>query len=496
MSQHYTAQRGNRASGGRSNAGQPQSSGPKSFRCDIGGEWKPLDGFSKKFQRLAEKTNFNPAKSGMICRVHSGEPALEAKCEGPCGRILPLNSFSKSSRTHGVIYCIQCQSWISTQHAENGRTPYAAPHHERDIDEQQCGIGLPMMPEAYAEVDTDDDDDEDVEEILAPATGMANRSFRYGSSEASSFQGRTASIIAPSVSTAPREAVSHRAPPHLQGSQSQSNITSGVSESGSVTHAGWVPPHLRGAESGSTESGATPAQAPANLTNDHEGVRQQFFVSAVRAGDDGNNLMTLPESGPSTSPGLIQPQQHHSADQSSVQSANEYYKTKGTNNRRDEPTQPVQVTRAQKSGVPPHLQGPSSSAGRQTPRSNRWGKSSESRISQSDVQTISTATTVRQQRANQAFYNAWDDTGARHARPVAPPSTTTDGGNSVFMAVTAQQVPTPNTGGFARGYSAQTARDAESAAEGEVQNNFSKMTISKTSTAYNFDSDGSGSDVM
>ncbi|RXG50620.1 hypothetical protein VDGE_06936 [Verticillium dahliae] len=100
----------------------------------------------------------------MICRVHSGEPALEAKCNGPCGRVLPLNSFSKSSRSKGVHLCIQCQSWISTQDAEDGRTPIAAPSHERDFDEQINGVRLPLVPDLYAEyagLDEDDDYDEE-----------------------------------------------------------------------------------------------------------------------------------------------------------------------------------------------------------------------------------------------------------------------------------------------------------------------------------------------
>ncbi|KAG7125276.1 hypothetical protein HYQ45_013279 [Verticillium longisporum] len=176
MSNANNSQNG-RFPGNGSNPTQMQRSGPRSFRCDIGGEWKPLDGFSKRFQKMSSKPRFDPARSGMICRVHSGEPALEAKCNGPCGRVLPLNSFSKSSRSKGVHLCIQCQSWISTQDAENGRTPIAAPSHERDFDEQIKGIHLPLVPDLHAEyVGSDEDDDYD-EELIGPIRGMAANSF-------------------------------------------------------------------------------------------------------------------------------------------------------------------------------------------------------------------------------------------------------------------------------------------------------------------------------
>ncbi|KAG7101374.1 hypothetical protein HYQ44_019035 [Verticillium longisporum] len=198
MSNANNSQNG-RFPGNGSNPTQMQRSGPRSFRCDIGGEWKPLDGFSKRFQKMSSKPRFDPARSGMICRVHSGEPALEAKCNGPCGRVLPLNSFSKSSRSKGVHLCIQCQSWISTQDAENGRTPIAAPSHERDFDEQIKGIHLPLVPDLHAEyVGSDEDDDYD-EELIGPIRGMAANSFRYGLSEVSSCLEDTASVTTPTA---------------------------------------------------------------------------------------------------------------------------------------------------------------------------------------------------------------------------------------------------------------------------------------------------------
>ncbi|GJC82599.1 hypothetical protein ColLi_05437 [Colletotrichum liriopes] len=80
---------------------------PEKFRCKTGGEWKPWSSFSKKQQKLVQdklsrRARIDAANTGMVCRIHSGEPVKEIQCEGPCNRILVLDKFSKNNRTNGV----------------------------------------------------------------------------------------------------------------------------------------------------------------------------------------------------------------------------------------------------------------------------------------------------------------------------------------------------------------------------------------------------------
>ncbi|KAM0286083.1 hypothetical protein ACHAQH_001091 [Verticillium albo-atrum] len=354
-----------------------------------------------------------------------------------------------------------------------------------------------MMPEAYADYTGLGDYDDDDDELLAPVTGMAATSFRYDSSEMPSSQNNAASITAPSVSTTPREFVSRRAPPHLLSNQAHSDTASMGSDVSSEETAEWVPPHLRCARPPSPEVPNT--SVPASITHDSTiagtstqdiSKTRERWASCVKASGNAKNLMVFSESGSSKPSGLMTPQQNRSADQATVLSSNEYYKAKEVRKKADPVAQPAQT-----SGVPSHLRGPSSSTGRQTARSDKWGKRSDSRLAQSDVHSISTATTLRQERANQPFYNAWDNTGALHTRPMPPPSTS-DGGDSLFRTLPAQELPTPLVGGFARGFSRETAQNRQSDAD-DLQNGFSKMDISEQKIIYNFDCEHSDDeDVM
>ncbi|KAK1983196.1 hypothetical protein LZ30DRAFT_789102 [Colletotrichum cereale] len=108
---------------------------PDKFRCKTGGEWKPLSSFSNKQQKLVQnklnrRVRIDAANTGMVCRIHSGEPVKEIQCEGPCNQILVLDQFSKNNRTNGVNICKACQHWVNTQ--EPGYAPWAGPNTDLD----------------------------------------------------------------------------------------------------------------------------------------------------------------------------------------------------------------------------------------------------------------------------------------------------------------------------------------------------------------------------
>ncbi|KAK2001839.1 hypothetical protein LX36DRAFT_697941 [Colletotrichum falcatum] len=120
---------------------------PDKFRCKTGGEWKPWSSFSAKQQKLVQtklsrRVQIDAANTGMICRIHSGEPVKEIQCEGPCNQIRALDHFSKNNRSNGVNIahaywgqiCKACQHWVNTQ--EPGYAPWAGPNTDLDPLEQ------------------------------------------------------------------------------------------------------------------------------------------------------------------------------------------------------------------------------------------------------------------------------------------------------------------------------------------------------------------------
>ncbi|EXF83487.1 hypothetical protein CFIO01_10162 [Colletotrichum fioriniae PJ7] len=140
------------------------------YRCKIGGEWKPMSGFSKKQQKLVQDkldrhAKVNRANTGMVCRVHSGEPVNELRCEGPCDEIKTLDQFSKNNRTNGVDICKSCQYWINTQ--EPGYTPWAGPNTQLDPLENTDDYAshLPTDPSEIFDFRSE------VDRPLAPITG-------------------------------------------------------------------------------------------------------------------------------------------------------------------------------------------------------------------------------------------------------------------------------------------------------------------------------------
>ncbi|KAK1841181.1 hypothetical protein CCHR01_16198 [Colletotrichum chrysophilum] len=154
---------------GQSRPGNSAKKMPESFRCDLGGEWRPWGAFSKRQQklvtdRLSRGANINAANTGMICRQHSGEPVKEIQCEGPCNKIRILDDFSKNNRTNGVNICKHCQHWTNTQ--EPGYAPWAAPEQTLDPVEKLDDFEgrLPTEPSEIFNFHQDD-------QPLAPITG-------------------------------------------------------------------------------------------------------------------------------------------------------------------------------------------------------------------------------------------------------------------------------------------------------------------------------------
>ncbi|GKT57096.1 STC1 domain protein [Colletotrichum tofieldiae] len=141
---------------------------PEKFRCKTGGEWKPWSSFSKKQQKLVQdklsrRVRIDAANTGMVCRIHSGEPVKEIQCEGPCNRILVLDKFSKNNRTNGVNICKACQHWVNTQ--EPGYAPWAGPNTYLDPLEEMDDF------ETRLPVDPSDIFDLHDDRPLAPITG-------------------------------------------------------------------------------------------------------------------------------------------------------------------------------------------------------------------------------------------------------------------------------------------------------------------------------------
>ncbi|KAG6026710.1 hypothetical protein E4U41_001189 [Claviceps citrina] len=91
-------------SGKQGNFKDPKTSIPVRYRCKVGGEWKPIQAFSKNQQRLVErqvgaggKGKVDAANSGMTCLEHSAAFRSELRCD-LCRLVKPHTEFSKSMR--------------------------------------------------------------------------------------------------------------------------------------------------------------------------------------------------------------------------------------------------------------------------------------------------------------------------------------------------------------------------------------------------------------
>ncbi|TDZ23259.1 hypothetical protein C8034_v009380 [Colletotrichum sidae] len=164
---------------------------PERFQCKVGGEWKPWSGFSKRQQKLVQdklskNQRIDPTRTGMVCRIHSGEPVKEIQCEGPCNLVRPLDDYSKNNRTNGVFICKPCQHWTNSQ--EPGYAPVAAPQNMRDPFEEADDFDnrLPTEPS-----DIFDFSQEDGKPVKPPIEGYSSRYAGLGGPSSGPATGRS-----------------------------------------------------------------------------------------------------------------------------------------------------------------------------------------------------------------------------------------------------------------------------------------------------------------
>ncbi|KAF9877799.1 hypothetical protein CkaCkLH20_04934 [Colletotrichum karsti] len=172
---------------------------PAKYRCSLGGEWKPLQGFSKRQQKILQdkfknRSRIDPANTGMICRVHSGEPLKEILCEGPCNEVRVLDDFAKNNRTNGVYICKHCQHWTNVQ--EPGYAPWAAPKNKLDPLEEMDDFEGRMATEPSEIFDFHTGNDK----AITIAYGGTSRTGSDVAGRSLRIEDNTRRVIAPSVS--------------------------------------------------------------------------------------------------------------------------------------------------------------------------------------------------------------------------------------------------------------------------------------------------------
>ncbi|KAM6480680.1 Stc1 domain-containing protein [Trichoderma sp. SZMC 28011] len=223
----------------RENANFNMASFPTRFRCKVGGEWKPLEEFSKNQQRLAlgsqtGRSRVNAANSGMTCREHSSGQRTEMTCE-LCGLVKPLSEFSGNTKRSGSISCKRCTAWVETQEPEVVPAPLETGHIS--IEEER-GEAWPARFIDSTDFFSDDAYPQ------APVTGYSSLGLE---------DGEVASIMdgsAPSEYSGSEASSSRALPPHLRGSigqyrHSMASSTDGRSGSNKSSFVQHLPPHLR-----------------------------------------------------------------------------------------------------------------------------------------------------------------------------------------------------------------------------------------------------------
>ncbi|KAI1846448.1 hypothetical protein JX266_007345 [Neoarthrinium moseri] len=104
---------------------------PEGFVCHMDGKWRPVTKFSKNQlkkwhnKKRSPNAHVTPSNAGLICRDHSGEPALQLQCNGPCGQQKIRDKFSRSQRRNKLRWCSACVRWQLLQGTED--IPSATP---------------------------------------------------------------------------------------------------------------------------------------------------------------------------------------------------------------------------------------------------------------------------------------------------------------------------------------------------------------------------------
>ncbi|KAG5983704.1 hypothetical protein E4U55_007453 [Claviceps digitariae] len=142
----------------RGNSRAPNTSIPARYRCKVGGEWKPIQAFSAKQQRLIEQQvsgrgKVDAANSGMTCLEHSAACRLELRCD-LCGLVKPYTDFSKNMRKSDDPMCKRCTAWTETQEPGVVPGPLETGHISLDEEENMRNRKTANMPADFFPSDT------------------------------------------------------------------------------------------------------------------------------------------------------------------------------------------------------------------------------------------------------------------------------------------------------------------------------------------------------
>ncbi|KAK7424259.1 hypothetical protein QQX98_000527 [Neonectria punicea] len=231
---------------------------PTRFRCKVGGEWKPLDGFSQNQQKLIQnqignRRPIDAAHSGMTCREHASNSRSELRCE-VCCLIKPRDQFSKNSLRKEDYTCVRCVAWTETQEPTVTPLPLETGHisaEEENTDPWQSDFvdnadffeddGLPRAP--ICGLDSLGLEDLDLYGLSGTEAGAMLSSVLAKSSAEGQSKADRASVSGQSTASI------KGLPPHLagqsQGRPSGTKSISGASEAtGSSRSVVPLPPHL------------------------------------------------------------------------------------------------------------------------------------------------------------------------------------------------------------------------------------------------------------
>ncbi|KAK6602645.1 hypothetical protein H4I95_06582 [Botrytis cinerea] len=100
------------------------------FKCRYCNIFKTKGCFSKKEIGPLERDvarnpgmRLDPISPLLRCMECKGGQVMERQCEGPCSKIKTLDMFSKSQRSRGNGWCMECVQWKEGHHPEVNTTP-------------------------------------------------------------------------------------------------------------------------------------------------------------------------------------------------------------------------------------------------------------------------------------------------------------------------------------------------------------------------------------
>ncbi|KAF7887565.1 hypothetical protein EAF00_009859 [Botryotinia globosa] len=125
------------------------------FKCRHCNIFKTKDCFSKKeissyANQYAQNPgmSLDPVKSLLRCIGCKGGQVSERQCEGPCSKWKSLDQFSKSQRSRGNGWCMECVQWKEGHHPEVITTP--APGTELEQLDTTSDAPEPTTGSSYA----------------------------------------------------------------------------------------------------------------------------------------------------------------------------------------------------------------------------------------------------------------------------------------------------------------------------------------------------------